>query len=249
MLNHFLRSLPAADFAALEKHLYPVEVKAGVNLYEAEDAVDWVYFPTAGLVSLISVMRSGEQVEVAMIGREGVVGSLEAAGAGIIFYRAAVQAPLHALRAPARAYVAVFDASPSLRRIAANHVELMVAEARQTIACHTHHPVERRMAWWLLECQDRTGEARLPLTQEFLAAMLGVQRTSVTGVALALKQAGLIRYSRGVITILDRPGLEARSCECYATNRHYRSLIEGAGRGEAAPAAASGTTGTAHATV
>jgi hypothetical protein len=173
------------------------------------------------------VMLSGDQVESAVVGREGGVGFVEAAGAGVIFSRAVVQIDLVAQRAPAKAYVEALDKSATLRRTIASHIELTVAESRQTIACIAHHPADARLAWWLLECQDRTGLAQLLLTQEFLGAMLGVQRTTVSQVAATLKAEGLIDYRRGVIDILDRDALRARSCECYATNRHFRELIEG----------------------
>jgi CRP-like cAMP-binding protein len=236
--NLLLRALSPDDYHLLQHHLRPVGYRSGHVLYEPEDAVEWVYFPESGLVSLISVMLSGDQVESAVVGREGAIGFLEAAGAGIIFSRAVVQIDLVAQRAPARAYLDALDRSATLRRVIASHVELTVAEGRQTIACIAHHSAEARLAWWLLECQDRTGQARLDLTQEFLSAMLGVQRSTVSQVASVLKAEHLIDYSRGVIRILDRPGLLARSCECYATNRHFRDLIEGVDAALTSPSAA-----------
>lgn len=229
--NRLLLALARSDREALSKHMRPMSFKQGVVLYEPEDVVDWVYFPEEGLVSLLSVMASGLAVETAVVGREGGVGFLEAIGAGVTFSRALVQVDLLALRVPAEAYVAAFDASASLRRTASSHVELSLAEARQTLACQTHHSHEQRLAWWLLECQDRTGGGPdLPLKQDFLAAMLGVQRSTVSQVASALKAEGLIDYTRGVIEIRDRAALERRSCECYATNQRFRHLIEtGAG--------------------
>jgi CRP-like cAMP-binding protein len=226
--NLLLRSLSADDYHELQKHLRPVGYRSGHVLYEPEDPVEWVYFPESGLVSLISVMFSGDQVESAVVGREGGVGFVEAAGAGLIFSRAIVQIDLVAQRAPAKAYLQALDSSPTLRRTIASHVELTIAESRQTIACIAHHPAEARLAWWLLECQERTGQDRLELTQEFLGAMLAVQRSTVSQVAAGLKAQGLIDYSRGMIRILDAPGLLAKSCECYATNRRFRDLIEGA---------------------
>ncbi|MDO8322819.1 MAG: Crp/Fnr family transcriptional regulator, partial [Phenylobacterium sp.] len=164
--------------------------------------------------------------------REGGVGFLETVGAGVIFSRALVQVDLLALRVPAEAYIAAYDASASLRRNVGSHVELSLAEARQTLACQTHHSHEQRLAWWLLECQDRTGGGpTLPLKQDFLASMLGVQRSTVSQVASVLKADGLIDYTRGVIQILDRPGLEKRACECYATTQHFRGMIETHGGG------------------
>jgi CRP-like cAMP-binding protein len=226
--NALLRALSPADYHLLQTHLRPVGYRSGHVLYEPEDLIDWVYFPESGLVSLISVMLSGDQVESAVVGREGGIGFLEAAGAGMIFSRAVVQIDLVAQRAPSRAYIEALNRSGTLRQVIASHVELTIAEGRQAIACIAHHPVEARLAWWLLECQDRTGQDEFTLTQEFLGAMLGVQRSTVSVFASTLKTEGLIDYSRGLIRILDRPRLLARSCECYATNRHFRDLIEGA---------------------
>jgi CRP-like cAMP-binding protein len=227
--NELLGSLSADDYHQLQRHLRPVGLRSGQVLYEPGDTVEWVYFPESGLVSLISVMLSGDTAESAVVGREGGIGFREAAGAGVIFSRAIVQIDLVAQRASARAYLDALGASPSLRRSIATHVELTIAECRQAIACIAHHPVEARLAWWLLECQDRTGEARFALTQDFLATMLGVQRSTVSQVAAPLKAEGVIDYTRGVIRILDRERLLRKSCECYATNRHFRDLIEGEG--------------------
>lgn len=225
--NRLLLSLAPEDFQVLSAHMRPMAFKQGVVLYQPEDPIDWVYFPEEGLVSLLSVMLSGAAVETAVVGREGGVGFLEAVGAGVTFSRALVQLDMLALRVPAKAYVEAFDASASLRRTVDSHVELSLAEARQTLGCQTLHTHEQRLAWWLLECQDRTGGlTTLPLKQDFLATMLGVQRATVSLVASALKAEGLVDYKRGLIEIVDRPGLEARSCECYATNRRFRDLIE-----------------------
>lgn len=224
--NAFLRALSPDDYHTLQKSLRPIGYKSGHVLYEPEDEVDWVYFPESGLVSLISVMLSGDEVESAVVGCEGGIGFIEAAGAGIIFSRAVVQIDLVAQRASAEAYLTALDNSSSLRHAVAAHVELTIAEGRQTIACIAHHPAVARLAWWLLECQDRTGLDELFLTQEFLSTMLGIKRTTVSTVASVLKADGLITYNRGRIRILDRDGLKDRSCECYATNRHFRDLIE-----------------------
>lgn len=225
--NHLLRSLEPGDYDVLRREMRPMTFKAGHVLYEPEDPVDWIYFPEQGLISLLSVMLSGTAVETAVVGNEGGVGFLEVAGAGVTFSRALVQIDLLAMRVSAAAYNAAFDASPSLRQRVTSHVELLLAEARQTLACQSHHSHEQRLAWWLLECQDRTGGgATMTLKQDFLAAMLGVQRSTVSQVASAMKADGVIDYNRGEIVILDRPRLERRSCECYATARHYRRLIE-----------------------
>lgn len=225
--NRLLLSLTRSDHDKLVTHMRPMSFKQGAILYQPEDPVDWVYFPEEGLISLLSVMMSGLAVETAVVGQEGGVGFLEAVGAGVIFSRALVQVDLLVLRVPTEAYVEAFNASASLRRTVGSHVELLLAEARQTLACQTHHSHEQRLAWWLLECQDRTGgSSSVPLKQDFLAAMLGVQRSTVSLVASALKAEGLIHYTRGTIEIRDRPGLQKRSCECYLTNQHFRRLIE-----------------------
>lgn len=225
--NHLLLSLEASDYEALAREMRPMTFPVGHVLYEPEDAVDWIYFPEQGLISLLSVTLSGRAVETAVVGNEGGVGFLEVAGAGVTFSRALVQVDLLALRVSARAYNAAFDASPSLRQRVTSHVELLLAESRQTLACQSHHSHEQRLAWWLLECQDRTGgRPTLPLKQEFLAAMLGIQRSSVSQVASGLRADGVIDYTRGEIQILDRARLERRSCECYATTKHYKKLIE-----------------------
>jgi CRP-like cAMP-binding protein len=226
--NALLRSLSPGDYHELQRHLRPIGHRSGQVLYEPGDRVDWVYFPESGLVSLISVMLSGDQVETAVVGREGGVGFLEASGAGVIFTQAVVQIDLVAQRAPSQAYRDALNGSETLRRTIASHVELTIAEGRQTIACIAHHSAEARLAWWLLECQDRTGQDELHLTQEFLSAMLAVQRSTVSQVAAGLKDGGVISYSRGLIQILDRDALRAKSCECYDTNRHFREMIEGA---------------------
>ncbi|MEO7026173.1 MAG: Crp/Fnr family transcriptional regulator [Caulobacteraceae bacterium] len=225
--NRLLLSLAPTDFEALSREMQPMTFRPGTVLYEPEDEVRWVYFPEQGLISLLSVMLSGTAVETAVVGNEGGVGVLEATGEGVIFSRAVVQVHLLALRVPVTAYRAAFDASATLRRSINSHTELLIVEARQTLACQTHHSHEQRLAWWLLECQDRNGGgSTLPLKQDFLAAMLGVQRSTVSQVAGALKAEVIIDYSRGEIEILDRARLESRSCECYATNSHFRQLIE-----------------------
>lgn len=225
--NHLLKTLLSADMDRLAPHLQRITLPASAVLYEPEANLDWVYFPERGLVSIISVMISGATAEAAVVGREGAVGFVEGAGSGIIFTRALVQADLEAQRVSAWHYRAALEASSTLRKAVADHAELNMAEARQTIACIAHHTADRRLAWWLLECQDRADSGNhLPLTQEFLAAMLGLQRTTVNTVATSLRDRGLIDYRRGMVTILDRAGLEATSCECYATNKRFREIIE-----------------------
>lgn len=230
--NRFLETLDDADRDGLMSLANRLTIAAGQDLYLPGDTVDWVYFPICGLVSLISVMINGDQAESAVIGREGAVGLIEAAGSGTMLYRAVVQLELEAVRVSASDYLALLNGSRALRKAVATHQELTTAEARQLVACLSNHGAKPRLAWWLLECQDRTGLTTMPLTQEFLAAMLGVQRTTVNQVANALKADGLVTNRRGAITILDRPGLEGAACECYGTIASYRDQIEGSGRAD-----------------
>lgn len=230
LTNDFLLVLAPDDLAALRAKAEAVDIASGTDLFLPGDPVDWVYFPVRGLVSLISVMANGDEAETAVVGREGAIGLLEAEGSGVMLYRAVVQIETEGLRVPVSDYLALVQASPDLRRAVMAHLELTIAETRQTVACHAHHPARSRLAWWLLECQDRTGLEALRLTQEFLGAMLGVQRTTLNEVASELKADRLIDYRRGVITILDRPALERASCECYATIAGYRHAIENGAR-------------------
>jgi CRP-like cAMP-binding protein len=225
--NRLLLALSDDDFQRLAGSARLVDLKLGHVLYEAEAVLDTVWFPETGLISIMSVMLSGAMIETSVLGREGGLGFIEASGGGVMFSRAVVQVPGSFLGIPAAAYRAAFDASGSLREIVQEHIELLVTEARQAMACIALHKVDQRLAWWLLEAQDRIGGgAELPLTQEFLAVMLAVRRTTVTSHAVKLQEEGLIRYSRGRITVLDRPGLERRACECYATTQHFRRKIE-----------------------
>ena len=228
--NQLLLGLAQDDFERMVAKGQLVELEGGEILYEAESPVDTVWFPETGLISVISVMLSGAMIETSVVGREGGLGFIEAAGGGIMFSRAVVQVHGRFLRVPATAYRAAFDASPGLRRSVQNHVELLVTEVRQAMACIALHKAEQRLAWWLLEAQDRIGgHSELPLTQEFLAVMLGVRRATVNVCARELEDEGLISHRRGRITVLDRDGLERRSCECYATTVHFRHLIETTG--------------------
>ena len=204
-----------------------VELRHGEALYEMDDPVRWVYLPETGLLSVISVMVSGASVETSVIGREGGIGFVEALGSGKIFSRVIVQVAGTAYRVSATHYRDAFNESASMRKAVHQQVELLLAEARQAIACQGAHKVQPRLCRWLLECRDLAGGLDvLPLTQEFLAVMLGVQRTSVGQVGQALQDKGLIKYSRGRIEILDPAGLERDACECRATVQQLRAELE-----------------------
>lgn len=222
--NLLLRAILAADETErLSAHVFAEELERGAVIYRPEDDIGPIWFPETGLISISSIMMSGDVVETSLVGQEGGVGLLEACAEGVMFSQARIQAAGRFFRLPAAVYCEARNASPRLRATVQEYFKLLVTEYRQTVACHARHRVENRLAWWLLEAQDRLGgEHNVPLTQDVLADILGVQRTTVTPIALKLQRAGLIRYHRGVIEILNRPALENASCECYATTQQFR---------------------------
>jgi CRP-like cAMP-binding protein len=224
--NALLRSLSEEGLDSLSQRLEPFPLRINKVIYNMEDPIDWVYFPEVGLLSIITVMVSGAEIETSVVGREGGVGFIEALGSRKSFSRVIVQVPGRALRIRAQDYQRAFDASASMRSAVHRQIELLQAESRQAIACHSVHTVERRLNRWLLECQDLAGLDVLPLKHEFLAVMLGVSRPSVSTIAAAAQRRGLIRYARGVVHILDRAGLESGACECRATMQYLRRELE-----------------------
>jgi CRP-like cAMP-binding protein len=215
--NKLLASLPREDFDALIKHLTSVSLSQGTVIFEVGDEVDHVYFPNNGMFSLLAVMRDGKAVETATVGREGVVGAM----AGLRIYkslvRIIVRLPMTARKLASPHFRKLVSGSAALRDLCINFNEVLLTQARITAACNALHPIEARFCRWLLQSADRAEANSVSLTQELLAEMLGVCRTSVTEVAVKIQEKGLITYSRGVIKILDRPRLERLSCECYET--------------------------------
>jgi len=224
--NHLLASLPAADLAMLRPHLEPIEFVRGAVLYDVGDTIGRVYFPHSGIVSLVVDLKTGETVEAAMIGRDGVVGGSAALDGDTSLSRAIVQIPGAGLQLELRPLRQVAEQSRACSTMLIRHERTMLAQAQQGAACNAVHRLDARLARWLLWTRELTGSDTLPLTQEFLAEMLGVQRTSLSVVAHTLQQAGFIRYRRGHIRIIDGEGLREASCECYETLRsHYERLI------------------------
>ncbi len=228
--NQLLASLDAQDLTGLSGRLTPVRLAKGALLYEPGDPIDLVYFPHDAVVSLMTLMQGGAAIESATIGREGALGLLAAVSPRQSLSRAIVQVAGDASRVEASDLHEAWKQSPRLRDLAERHAEALFGHAIQSVACNALHSVEARFCRWLLCCRDRIDTDRVSLTQEFLADMLGVQRTTVTVVARTLQAAGLIRYSRGVVDILDRGGLEATACECYgAVRRTYERLLPASG--------------------
>ena len=217
--NLLLARLPAGDFALLAPHLKEVVLEQGAVLQEQGDPVDQVYFPHDGIISLLAVMRQGDAIETATIGYEGAVGSFAGLGQRRSHTRAVVQVAGSATRIAASHFRKAVQDSDAICKIVIRYGEMLLIQVQQTAACNALHAVEARLSRWLLQARDRLDSNTIALTHEFLSQMLGVRRTTVTVVANVLQQAGLIRYHRGQIEIVDRPGLEARACECYEAIR------------------------------
>jgi CRP-like cAMP-binding protein len=224
--NSLLDALPAEDQARLLAHLTHVELERGRLLYEPGDPIDFVYFPIDGVISLMTLMENGAAIESTTIGPEGALGLMAAVAPRQSLSRAIVQTPLRAGRIGADRLHEVWEKSPALRSLVDRHTEALYGHAIQSVACNALHSVEARFCRWLLTCHDRIDSNRVALTQEFLADMLGVQRTTVTAVARGLQANGTIRYRRGLVEVLDRAGLEAATCECYgAVRRTFSRLL------------------------
>lgn len=217
MDNKLLASLPREDFDRLLPHLSTVSLAQGAVLTEAGEEVGQIYFPHYGMLSLLAVLRDGKAIETATVGREGVVGAMAGLGLYKSLVRIVVQMPMACSRIAATHFRAAAAASNPIRRLCIRYNEVLLSQARVTAACNALHSIEARFCRWLLQSADRAASDTVNLTQEFLAEMLGVRRTSVTEVASKVQSAGAITYSRGVIKILDREALVRMSCECYQT--------------------------------
>jgi CRP-like cAMP-binding protein len=219
--NLLLAALPAKDLSLLAPHLKDVPLARGVVLQEQGEPVDQVYFPHDGIISLLAVMQQGDAVETATVGYEGAVGFLAGLGSRRSHTRAVVQVSGFSARIAAERFRKAGEESLEIRDIILRAGEVLLIQVQQTAACNALHAVEARLSRWLLQARDRLDSNTIDLTHEFLSQMLGVRRTTVTVIASMLQQAGLIRYHRGRIEIVDRPGLEGRACECYQAIRQH----------------------------
>lgn len=225
--NHFLDSLNAGDLRALRPHIVAVNLTRNAVLDEAGQPIAFVYLPVDSILSVLTVMRTGAQVESRTIGRESGYGLLQALGSPISFERMIVQVGGSAWRLPLAEMRQAALASPSLVQAIVHHAQASIVQASQNSACNSLHPAEQRLCRWLLLTQDRLGSSVLPLTQEHLSVMLGVQRTTVTAIATQLQERGAISYVRGKITVLQRDALERCACECYAAIQHGVTMLLG----------------------
>jgi len=214
-VNRILEALPREEYARLLPLLSPVRLQKGRVLWEAGGEIRHAYFLTGGMVAMLSVTYDQETVEVGMIGSEGIAGVAALLRCESAPYRVVVQLSAGALRISVRALRAEFSRGGRLQDLTLRYTHALLTQVAQSASCHRFHTAEQRLCRWLLTSADRAGSYTLPLTQEFLAQMIGVPRTSVTSAAVKLQDRRLIGYRRGRITLLDRRGLESTSCECY----------------------------------
>ena len=214
--NHLLAALPAADYERLLPDLELVPMPLGWAVYEAGGKLGYVYFPTTSIVSLLYVMEDGASAEIAVTGSDGLVGIALFMGGESTSSRAIVQSAGHGYRLRAAVLKKEFKRGGQLQYLTLRYTQALITQMAQTAVCNRHHAVEQQLCRWLLLSLDRLSSNELIMTQELIANMLGVRREGVTEAAGNLQKAGLIQYSRGRITVRDRPKLEARVCECYA---------------------------------
>jgi CRP-like cAMP-binding protein len=213
--NRLLTALPRKEYDRLRPHLEKVSLLLKDILYEPSGPIPHVYFPLGGVVSLVIIMDSGFSLEVGIIGNEGMVGTPVFLGSQSSLTRAISQIPGDALRMETTVFEKEMLRRGALYGLVQRCTQAMINQISQSTVCNHRHSVKKRLCRWLLMSHDRVGTDEFPLTHEFLAQMLGVRRPTVTAAAVSLQTAGLIRYHRGSVTVLDRKGMEAASCECY----------------------------------
>jgi CRP-like cAMP-binding protein len=224
--NGLLKVLPPADFRRLAASLTPVTLSFKQFLLEADEPIRAAYFIETGMVSYLNYLEGGEALEVGLIGSEGMVGLPLILGIDSASFGGMVQMEGTALRIGPTALRQAFNESEALRNRLLRYMQALHVQVSQTAVCNKHHSLEERLTRWLLMAHDRAGEDEFPMTHEFMSLMLGVRRAGVSVTANVLKQAGLIHYRSGSMTILDRPGLEEAGCECYGNvQRQFEQLL------------------------
>lgn len=224
--NHLLSALPPVQWQRWKPDLELIELPLGLVLYESGHVMTHVYFPTTAIVSLLYVLEDGASAEIALVGNEGIVGISLFMGGGSTPSRAVVQSAGHGYQLPASAMQAEFDRGGPVLHLLLRYTQALITQMAQTAVCNRHHSLDQQLCRWLLLSLDRLQGLELLMTQELISNMLGVRREGVTEAALKLQRAGLIHYVRGHITVLNRAGLERRSCECYAVVKNeYDRLL------------------------
>ena len=228
MKNLLLDQLSPSDLKRLQPHLKPTRFEQRHVLFDADEQIRNVYFPTSAVVSLVTTLSTGETIEVAMVGCDGVVGASAALDGKVSLSRGIVQLAGELVVCDIDAFKSTVVQNPKLLSLLIRHEQTVYAQAQQSAACFATHQVVARLSRWLLRARDLSGGDTLQFTQEYLAQMLGVRRTSVTVVAHALQAAGMIKYARGKIQILDNEGLQDSACECYGTVKAQYARLLGA---------------------
>jgi len=226
MKNLLLSLFSPSDLKRLESHLKPARFEQHYVLFEADEEISHVYFPTSAVVSLVVTLSSGDMIEAAMVGNDGVVGASAALDGKIAPSRGIIQLGGEIVVCDIDALKSIALQSPKMLALLIRHEQAVFAQAQQSAACFATHRVEARLCRWLLRARDLSGSDKLTFTQEYLAEMLGVRRTSVTAVAHTLQEAGLIKYARGKIQIMNAKELQESACECYGSVKaHYQKLL------------------------
>jgi CRP-like cAMP-binding protein len=224
--NHLLAALPDAEWQRWREHLEAVDMPLGQVLYESGATLTHVYFPTTAIVSLLYVMDNGASAEIAVVGKEGIVGISLFMGGESTPSRAVVQSAGQGFRMKSAAMKDEFNRAGPVLHLLLRYTQALITQMAQTAVCNRHHSLDQQLCRWLLLSLDRLAGIELVMTQELIANMIGVRREGVTESALKLQHAGLISYSRGRIMVLDRAGLERRTCECYAVvKKEYDRLL------------------------
>jgi CRP-like cAMP-binding protein len=224
--NRLLAALPDKEWSLWLPHLEPVELPLGTVIYESGGKLTHVHFPTSAIISLLYVMENGGSAEIAVVGYEGVVGISLFMGGETTPSRAVVQSAGTGFRLRASLMMEEFNKAGPVLHLLLRYTQALITQMAQTAVCNRHHALDQQLCRWLLLSLDRLRTNELVMTQELIANMLGVRREGVTEAAGRLDKAGLIRYQRGRITVIDRPGLEQRTCECYAVvRREYDRLL------------------------
>jgi CRP-like cAMP-binding protein len=225
-LNWLLSALADAEWQRISPHLQPVSMPLGQVLYDAGGKLPFVFFPTTAIVSLLYVMENGASAEIAVVGNEGLVGVSLFMGGESTSSQAVVQATGEGFRLPANVLMQEFNRGGAVLHLLLRYTQALITQMAQTSVCNRHHALEQQLCRWLLLTLDRLRSSEVVMTQELLSTILGVRRATISDAAGRLQKDGMIRYERGHISVLDRPALEGRACECYAVvKKEYDRLL------------------------
>ncbi len=224
--NLILGAIPEQDYRQVVPQLETIELRPGETLYAEATAIGQMYFPISGIIALQRASAAGETAEIALIGRDGMVGVSALLGGGRAIAQSVVQSAGESHRVGASVFTELFERSPGVRKVIMRYLRCVIVHSAQSAFCHRHHSLEQRLCRWLLQSVDRLPSQELNMTQELMGVMLGVRREAVTLAASRLQASGALRYSRGHLTVVKRDLLEKRACECYAALRAESEALE-----------------------